>query len=329
MQHPSIQLGSDRRRVPGGRAFFASTRWVGTADVASGDSQTRSVRGRVAAAITLWVGLFGEHRILTHASAIAFGALRALVPLALVGIALPGVLGIADFWDARLRPAVERQLEPTAFEAVDTAVRRIESDASGLLPVLAGALLVWYVAGLVRACTGGINAIHDEEDDRPLLRRWALSFAIAIGVIVVVVAAVLAFTVGPRLDRNGAGHVVLLLVRWPVAILLLGLAVSLLVHFAPAGARKARWASVGAAVVVTAWIAQSLVFAWFVDSLANFKSATGALIVFLVLAAYLYVASVIFLVGAQIDELLRKDASEHETGLVGVLAGASPTEAGA
>lgn len=61
----------------------------------------------------------------------------------------------------------------------------------------------------------------------------------------------------------------------------------------------------------------------------DFKSAAGALIVFLVLAAYLYVASVIFLVGAQIDELLRKDASEHESGIVGVLAGASPTEAGA
>jgi hypothetical protein len=41
--------------------------------------------------------------------------------------------------------------------------------------------------------------------------------------------------------------------------------------------------------------------------LANFTSASGALTVFLVLAAFLYTASIIFLVGVEIDELLRKD----------------------
>jgi hypothetical protein len=34
---------------------------------------------------------------------------------------------------------------------------------------------------------------------------------------------------------------------------------------------------------------------------------------------YLYAASIIFLVGIQIDELLRKDASPHETGIVDLL----------
>jgi uncharacterized BrkB/YihY/UPF0761 family membrane protein len=66
-------------------------------------------------------------------------------------------------------------------------------------------------------------------------------------------------------------------------------------------------------------VTESLLFSWYVGGLANFKSASGALIVFLVLAAYLYAAAIIFLVGIQIDELLRKDARPHETGIIDLL----------
>ena len=59
--------------------------------------------------------------------------------------------------------------------------------------------------------------------------------------------------------------------------------------------------------------------AWYVGSFADFTSASGALTVFLVLAAFLYTASIIFLVGIEIDELLRKDASAGEEGIIGVL----------
>ena len=64
---------------------------------------------------------------------------------------------------------------------------------------------------------------------------------------------------------------------------------------------------------------ESLLFSWYVGGPANFKSASGALIVFLVLAAYLYTASIIFLVGIQLDELLRKDASPNERGIIDLL----------
>jgi uncharacterized BrkB/YihY/UPF0761 family membrane protein len=66
-------------------------------------------------------------------------------------------------------------------------------------------------------------------------------------------------------------------------------------------------------LTATAAAGESLLFSWYVGGLANFKSSSVVLIVSLVLAAYLYAAAIIFLVGIQIDELLRKDASPHET----------------
>ncbi len=278
-----------------------------------------SPKERARATLRLWLELFDRHRILNNASAISFQALKALVPLALFGIALPGVLGLSNVWNDQLREGVQRQLTPTAFEAIDTAVVKIMTEESASLPIFAGGLLLWYVSGLVRACMGGMNSIYEANDQRSLARRWVLSFVLAVCITVAVVLAVLAVAVGPRLDRSGLAHALLLLGRWPVAVLALGCAVGLLVHYGPAGQRQARWASVGAAVVVAAWIAQSLLFGWYVGSYANFRSASGALVIFLVLAAYLYAASIIFLVGVQIDELLRKDASTGEAGLIGVL----------
>ncbi|MBA3844918.1 MAG: YihY/virulence factor BrkB family protein, partial [Actinobacteria bacterium] len=126
-------------------------------------------------------------------------------------------------------------------------------------------------------------------------------------------------TVAPRIGHHGAAHAVLLVLRWPFAVTALGLGVGALVHYGPAERRRARWSSTGSVVVVAAWIVETLLFSWFVGSLANFKSASGALTVFLVLAAYLYTASIIFLVGVQIDELLRKDSSRTEVGIIGLI----------
>jgi membrane protein len=277
------------------------------------------LRERAGAAMRLWIELFDQHRILNNASAISFQALKALVPLALFGIALPGLLGLSDVWDDQLRESVSRQFTPTVFIAIDTTVGKIMREGSPALPIFAGLLLLWYGSGLVRACMGGMNSIYEADEKRPLRRRWGLSFALAVAVTGAVVLSVLAVTLGPRIDRSGASHVLLLVVRWPFAVIALGLAVGLLVRYGPAERRQARWASVGAVVVVAAWIVQSLLFAWYVSSFANFTSASGALTVFLVLGAFLYTASIIFLVGVEVDELLRKDASAGEEGIIGVL----------
>ena len=282
-------------------------------------STLTKLASRFTAVVRLWVDLFSRHQILNSASAISFQALKSLVPLALFGIAALGTLGLADVWNNELRPSFSRQLTPTAFTATDTAVQKIFAHGSPALPFLAGALLLWYVSGLARACMSGMNLIYETHEQRSFRRRWGISLALAVGVAVAVVTSILTVTAGPRLDRSGYVHAVLLVIRWPLAALLLGFAVGLLAHYGAAERRQVRWTSVGSTVIVAAWLVESLLFSWYVGGPANFKSASGALIVFLVLAAYLYTASIILLVGIQIDELLRKDASPHETGIIGLL----------
>lgn len=217
-----------------------------------------TAKERAGAAVRLWIELFDRHQILTNASAISFQALKALVPLSLFGITLPGVLGFSDVWDDQLRERVALQFTPTVFVAIDTAVEKIVTEGSPALPLFAGALLLWYVSGLVRASMGAVNSIYEADENRTLVRRSSLSFALAVCLTVTVVSAVFAVTVGPRIERSGASHVLLLVARWPFAVVALGLGVGLLVRYGPAERRQARWASGGAVAVVAAWIVQSL-----------------------------------------------------------------------
>ena len=50
---------------------------------------------------------FVEHNLLTYASAIAFQALIALVPLTLLGLGLLGATGHKEVWTEHVAPAIE------------------------------------------------------------------------------------------------------------------------------------------------------------------------------------------------------------------------------
>jgi hypothetical protein len=53
----------------------------------------------------------------------------------------------------------------------------------------------------------------------------------------------------------------------------------------------------------------------------NFKTATGSLAVFLFTIGYVYTSSIILLVGLELDELLREDATEGQRGVLEILFG--------
>jgi membrane protein len=116
-------------------------------------------------------------------------------------------------------------------------------------------------------------------------------------------------------------RVVFQLGRWVVAIVLLAGGLELLVRFTPAKPRSNKWVSAGTVLVTVAWIVATLIFELFVSHVANFKTATGSLAVFLVAIGYVYTSSIILLVGIELDELLREDATKGERGVLQVLFG--------
>jgi membrane protein len=245
-----------------------------------------------------------EHHLTTYASAIAFRSLVALVPLTLLGLALLSAFGLEGVWRDSIAPAIQGHATKPVYDAIDYSVQKIFSTGSAGLIAFAGALLLWDMSAAVFTIMEGLNEIHDVDEKRSWPRRLVVAVGLAVTIIVCVVGSVLVVILGPR--PEGVAHVIFGIARWPVAVLLLGLALGLLVRYAPAEHPEARWASAGSVAVIATWILATVGFEWWVSSVANFKTATGSLTVFLVLTAYVFTSAAIFLLGVQLDELLRK-----------------------
>jgi len=269
--------------------------------------------------VKLWVDLFNKHELLDHASSISFAVLKALVPLTLLGLAVLGVVGQRHVWRGTLFPALKGHVQPATAHAIDTAVEKIFSqDSIGLL-VFASIMALWYISGSVRGVMGATNAIYEREETRSWKQRYPLSVGLAAGIAACLVASTLAVLAGPAVFSSGASGVLVDIGRWLVAAVLLTVAVSLLFRYAPVEPRSKGWVSGGSILVILAWIAASMTFRVLVTTLLNFKTATGSLAVFLVLCGYVYTSSIIFLVGVEVDELLRADAKEGQNGLLHTL----------
>jgi membrane protein len=151
----------------------------------------------------------------------------------------------------------------------------------------------------MRAVIEALDRIHDVRERR----SWGELFvtALVLGALSggCLFAAILIVVGGPR-------GIVLGLVRWAAALVLIAGVVTLLLRFAPAQRPDTGWASIGGGLIIVSWVVASLLFRVWITYVANFKTPIGTLTTLLVLTSYVFVSAVVFLIGAQLDELLRK-----------------------
>jgi membrane protein len=275
--------------------------------------------GRLKRFVKLWVDLFAKHELLDHASSIAFAVLKALVPLTLLGLGILGAVGERRVWNETILPRIQSHVQPATAHAIDVAAEKIFSTNSTGLIVFASLLTLWYVSGSVRGVMSATNAVYGCDETRSWKERYPISIGLAAGITLCVIAAILVVLAAPALAGHGALEIAVAIGRWVVAVALLALAIGLLMRFAPVEPRPNQWVSGGTILVILAWVAATSIFQLLVSTLLNFKTATGSLGVFLVLTGYVYTSSIIFLVGVELDELVRTDAKEGQQGLLHML----------
>jgi len=250
------------------------------------------------------VQAFVEHDLPTVTAALAYRMLVALPAFVLLALGLLSVTGSRDVWDETIGPTLRDRVTSPVYVATDFSVGRIFDTSAGWLIGVATLLLVWELSRAVRTVMKAMNVVWELEERRSKTELWLTDLALALAAGGLVALAMLTVTVVPRLV-DGWLTGVLKLGAWAVAVVLLGLALALLVRYAPAKHPEPRWASVGAGLTLAGWVAASVLYGWWAGSVANYKSAVGVLTAFLVLCAYVYTLCGIFLGGIQLDALAR------------------------
>ncbi|HEY8678368.1 MAG TPA: YihY/virulence factor BrkB family protein [Candidatus Dormibacteraeota bacterium] len=248
-----------------------------------------------------------KHGVLTDATAIAFRVLFAFAFLSLTGLAFAGVAHLETIWRHQLGPGVSRVVSPNFYHELDHSVDQVLTTRRWWWLTVGLALTLWQVSSGVRALMGALDSIYEVKDRRPFWERMGLSVVLA-----VVVCLAIAVIVVIALVLSG-GPAVLTVVRViAIAAVLLGL-IALLLRYTTPMRIGFRFVTLGSATAVAIWLLTSWVFGWYLANFAYraYQQAFGILSLLIVVMTYLYIASVAFLVGAELDALAVANARDR------------------
>ena len=169
---------------------------------------------------------------------------------------------------------------------------------------------LWSASGYVGAFGRAMNRVYEIDEGRPFikLRGTMLVVTIATVLIVLVLSAMLvlsgpvAESVGNAIGLGGAVLTAWNILKWPVILLLVILAIAILYYATPNVKQpKFRWMSLGSAIALVIFLLASLAFAFYVANFNNYDKTYGAIGGVIVSLLWLWILNMSLLFGAEFD----------------------------
>jgi membrane protein len=96
-------------------------------------------------------------------------------------------------------------------------------------------------------------------------------------------------------------------IRLPMAFVLNLVALSILYYFAPEARQKFRWILPGAVTSTLLWMLASSAFRVFLRNFGAYNKTYGGLAAVIILMIWLWISGLVFLLGAEINALMKRD----------------------
>lgn len=259
---------------------------------------------------------FVDDEMSTYASALAYQMLFSLFPFILFLIALIGFLHLPDFF-SWLRLQSELVLPPQALEQVNPVIDQLQQSKGGLLSV-GIVIALWTASAGVRLMMSAMNAAYDVVEGRPAWKRFPLSIFYTVGIAGMLLIAAALMVLGPQVMEWIASQVGLedfivtlwTIVRWPVVVILLMMAVALIYYVMPDVKQEFRFITPGSVLAVVVWIIASLGFGLYVKMFANYNAMYGSIGAIIVLLLYFYISAAVLLLGAEMNAVIEHMSTE-------------------
>lgn len=247
------------------------------------------------------------------AAQLAYYLILALFPFILVLVSLLGTFGNPELASTIL--TYFQQVMPAQvydlFEQFLGPIISGENPAPGLLSF--GILFtIWSASGAFSALINALNRAYDAQETRPFWKTKGIAILMTLGLSILIVSGVLLLVLGPSIGSalasffglSGTFELVWNIVRWPIALGFMVLAVALMFYFAPDVNQPFRWITPGGLVGVLLWVIASLAFSLYVNNFGSYDQTYGSIGVVIVLLLYLYIASLTILFGATLNAIL-------------------------
>jgi len=250
-----------------------------------------------------------RHDGIMVASAISYSLIFALFPFLIFLVALGAVFGGTDLADYISRESTAA-LPAHVIRTLEPELNRIFAVAGRASPLTFGLLVTLIsITGAVEAIRDGLNRAYGCAEDRNMVRRYASSlFFVLVGMAFILVVAALGIAVPIGMDFM---HRYFPEMRYEVAMLEIGRqALLVVITFAmliafhlllPARRRRLKSVVGGVLLTLVGWWVAGKLFGFYITQFANYSATYAGLAGIVVLMFFLYIQSLIFLYGAEIN----------------------------
>src|SRR5918994_505331 len=268
------------------------------------------------------VKTFFEHRMTIYAEQLSYRGLFGVFPFIILVFALLAVLPLDAVFDRLIDVAmgappqqIPEPLEPVAKEGraqtefLRPLIEQAREQAGGGLLSFGIVISLWSVSAVIFTLTEALNAAYGVEEKRSRRKRFvfALVFGPLLALVFIVASGLM--LIGPRVAGGLAGLAELdeawvalwAWLRFPVALLLLAVVLSVVYRFVPDTGRTFWSATPGALVAVIAWAIASLGFSFYLANVADRGLTYGSLGTAVGLLVYLYLSAAVVLLGAEVN----------------------------
>jgi membrane protein len=252
-----------------------------------------------------------EHNLTLVAAGVGFYGFLALVPALVAFISIYGL--VADPDDvadqvADIASALPEEVQDFLTFQLTSIASANRAGVSFTL-VIAVALALWSASGGMAALITGIHVAHEHDEPSGFVAKRGKALALTIGamvflgIVVFVIAAV-----PPLLSKAGmgdAGEIVFGALRWPVlgAVMVAGIGLLYRVALKDSPGGWLGFVTPGAVVATLGWLIVSAGFAIYASNFASYSKTYGALASIVVVLLWLWLSSLLVLVGAEVDGL--------------------------
>ena len=247
------------------------------------------------------------------ASHVALSSLLAVFPFLIFGTALASFLGASQFSGTAIHLIFDTWPEAIAKPLADQVIQVLTIPRGGLLTVsvLAAA---YFASNGVEALRISLNRAYRMVETRP----WYFTRLASLGYVLIAVlifAAISILLVAVPLALNYArewlpwlADTLDIVSSWRIYGTLFVLTAGLMiVHlWLPAGRRKVLDVVPGVLLTLLFWLAGALIFAYYLTTFANYTATYAGLASVMIVLVFLYMISVIFILGAETNAALMK-----------------------
>lgn len=179
------------------------------------------------------------------------------------------------------------------------------------------AAAVWTASSGFMCLIKVMNRVHETRESRPIWKRYLLAMGLVLLAGSSLIVAFLFTVVGQVFGRQIAGELGmdpqwLSLVRWPIVVSFVLLAVGLIYRVTPSKPLPLLFVSPGAIIFTIAWLVLNLVFGLYIANFSRFDSTYGALGGIVVVLLWFYLTSFLLFLGAELNQMIYEAVEESK-----------------